>query len=162
MSFLAWLQDTAFSTWIRESDWAIFAFLILHTLGMAFLTGTALTVVLRVHGIAPGIPLSLLSRFVPVMFYGLIVAILSGILLVIGYPAKALTNPLFYVKLTMLVAAWWMIRTLLTRVTDNSRQQADQIPSAAKRLAILSLLLWLAVIVSGKLLAYTHTMLLVY
>jgi hypothetical protein len=161
MGFLTWLQDTVFSTWIRESDWAIFAFLIVHTLGMAFLTGTGITVALRVLGIAPRVPASLLVRFVPVMVIGLFAAVLSGLLLVIGYPAKALTNPLFYVKLAMLVAGWLLTRALLQRVADGQCVIGD-VSSTTKVLAILSILLWPAVIASGKLLAYTHSMLLVY
>jgi hypothetical protein len=161
MGFLAWLQDTVFSTWIRESDWAIFAFLIVHTLGMAFLTGTGITVALRVLGVASRVPTSLLARFVPVMLFGLLAAVLTGFLLVIGYPAKALTNPLFFVKLAMLVAAWLLTRALLQRVADG-RSVSDAVSGTAKVLAISSMLLWLAVIASGKLLAYTHSMLLVY
>jgi hypothetical protein len=158
MVFLIWIQDAAFSTWIRESDWAIFAILIVHTLGMAFLAGTGITVVIRVLGVAPGVPIMLLARLMPVMAIGLVTAILSGILLVLGYPAKALTNPLFYIKLTMLVAAWVVSRSLFRQFVAA----ADVVSAKTKRLAVGSLLLWLFVIVAGKFLAYTNTLLLVY
>src|SRR5262245_106292 len=102
MAFLIWLQDSVFSTWTRESDWALFAFLIVHTIGMGFLVGTGIVVDLRIIGFVQRIPLSLCARFVRVMAYGLTAAVASGILLVISYPAKALTNPVFYLKLTLL------------------------------------------------------------
>jgi hypothetical protein len=151
MAFLIWLQDSAFSTWLRESDWAIFAVLILHTIGMAFLTGAGIVVALRMLGIAPQVPLPLLPRFTPVMMIGLIVAILSGVLLVMSYPAKALTNPLFYIKLLVLVAAVFATRALLAKGSSSS-----------KRLAFLSIALWVIAIIAGKFLAYTNTLLLVY
>jgi hypothetical protein len=160
MEFFLWIQDSALGTWIRESDWAIFAILIIHTLSMAFLAGTAFTVVLRALGIAPNVSPALLVRFAPVMAIGLVVAILSGVLLVIGYPAKALTNPLFYVKLLLLVIAWRVTQSLLRRFVAAPLNTAAV--NGAKAMAIASLVLWLTVIVAGKFLAYTNTMLLVY
>jgi len=161
MGFFLWVQDSALGTWIRESDWAIFAILIAHTLSMAFLAGTGFTVVLRALGIAPNISFALLTRFAPVMTIGLIVAILSGVLLVIGYPAKALTNPLFYVKLGMLVVAWRVSQALLRRFAAVDPSDSS-VATKTKAIAIASLVLWLAVIIAGKFLAYTNTLLLVY
>jgi hypothetical protein len=151
MAFLIWLQDSAFSIWLRESDWAIFAVLISHTVGMAFVAGVGIVIALRILGVAAQVPLSLLSRFAPVMKIGLSTAILSGVLLVMSYPAKALTNPLFYIKLLVLVVAVLTTRALLAKGT-----------SLAKKLALLSIALWVVAIAAGKFLAYTNTMLLVY
>ena len=161
MGFFIWVQDSVLGTWIRESDWAIFAILIAHTLSMAFLAGAALLVVLRALGIAPTASLALFVRFAPVMIIGLVVAILSGVLLVIGYPAKALTNPFFYVKLTMLVIAWRMTQTLLRRFVAAD-PGGSSVATKTKALAIASAVSWFAVITVGKFLAYTNTLLLVY
>jgi hypothetical protein len=162
MALLVWIQDTAFSTWIRESDWAIFALLIVHTIGMAAVTGTGIFIALRILGVAPQLSLSLLTRFIPVMVLGLIAAILSGVVLVVSYPAKALTNPLFYLKLTILVTAWLVTRTLFRRVIVDSRFDSGPVFGWASKLAAVSLVLWIIGIAAGKFLAYTNTMLLVY
>ena len=162
MEFLIWIQDTVFSTWLRESDWALFALLIVHTIGMAFLSGTGMVVALRILGIAPQVPLSLLSRFVPVMMLGLIAAILSGVLLVVSYPAKALTNPLFYIKLAILTIALLVTRRIVKHITSNSQFDLGPLPDSLRRRAMLSLALWAFGITAGKFLAYTNTMLLVY
>jgi len=161
MEWLRWLQDTAFSTWIRESSWAIFTFLILHTLSMGFLVGTAGAINLRALGVARQIPLARLSGFLPIMAWAGGLAIVSGVLLVAGYPAKALTNVLFYVKLAVLVAA-----TALTLYEANRLfldPGLDRSPTGRMRaLAAFTLLLWIAAVPAGKFLAYTHKMLLVY
>jgi hypothetical protein len=162
MALLVWIQDTAFSTWIRESDWAIFALLIVHTIGMGAVTGTGILIALRILGVAPQVPLSLLTRFIPVMVFGLVAAILTGVLLVVSYPAKALTNPLFYLKLAILVTAWLVTRALSKRVMVDVRFDSGPVSSWAKRLAAVSLALWIVGITAGKFLAYTNTMLLVY
>jgi hypothetical protein len=145
---LRWVQDSGFATWLRESSWALFACLILHTLGMGFLVGTGLAVDGRVLGLARRIPLEALRRLWPVMGWALALAIFSGVLLVVAYPAKALTNPLFYVKLAILTAA-----ILITR-------RVMRTPVAW--LAALAVPLWLAGLTLGKFLAYTHKILLVY
>lgn len=160
MKFLAWIEATDFSTWTRESDWALFAFLIVHTIGMGSLIGTATAMNLRLLGFARGVAPAQFKRFVPVMKYGLIAAIGSGILLVISYPAKALTNPLFYIKLTIVSSAALLTRHLVLHVIDTQPVAVDKAKSV-KTLAILCLILWAFGLTAGKFLAYTYKILLV-
>jgi hypothetical protein len=160
MNFLRWIQETDFATWIRESDWAIFAILIVHTIGMGFLVGTGIAVSLRILGIAKGVPLSLLIRLVPVMKFGLTAAIVSGALLVVGYPAKALTNPLFYIKLLILTGAL-LLTAMLLRTAQELKEPIHQANDRMRKVAFVCLLLWLGGVTAGKFLAYTNTMLLV-
>ncbi len=161
MEFLVWIQDSAFSTWIRESDWALFAFLIVHTISMGFLVGAGIAMDLRILGIAPRVPLALFARLVPVVECGLILAICSGVLLVVGYPAKAITNPIFYLKLALVTASLLLMRALV-RFFANPRSDADVAPNRIKALATLGLLLWFSAVTAGKFLPYTHKVLLVY
>jgi hypothetical protein len=162
MNFLILLQDSLLSTWIRESDWALFALLIVHTIGMAFLTGTSISMMLRVLGIATQVPFSLFGRFVPLTTYGLVAAILSGLLLVFGYPAKALTNPVFYFKLAVIAIAFVLTRKVMRKLAADSSAHAQLASSRIRIGAALCLLLWIVGITAGKFLAYTNTMLLVY
>lgn len=152
MEQIAWVQDSGFATWVRESSWAIFAALIVHTLSMGLLVGTGLAIDARVLGIGRRIPLTGLRQVRPLMAWALPFVAASGLVLVIGYPAKALTNPLFYAKLAILAAAFG-ITWALARPDLRPR---------ARGLAALSLPLWAAGLTAGKFLAYTHKMLLVY
>src|SRR5277367_6670411 len=142
-SFFFWLEATALSTWIRESTsvWAFPAILSLHTVGMGFVAGLNAAVDLRILGFAPSVPLLELKRFLPVMWMGFWVNAVSGVLLLIGYPTKALTNPVFYVKLTFIALALlgvrWITRTILGGGLDFG-------PATRKGrlLAISSLVCW--------------------
>jgi len=162
MNFLLWIQDSSLSTWLRESDWALFALLIVHTIGMAFLVGTSFTIMLRTVGVAKQVPHILIVRFFPLATYGLIAAILSGILLVISYPAKALTNPVFYFKLVVLALAFALTHKVVQRISFDSTAKVQTTFRQLRRVAALCLLLWAVGTTAGKFLAYTNTMLLVY
>ncbi len=151
-SFFVWLEATALSTWIRESTsvWAFPSILSLHTIGMGLAAGLNAAIALRILGFAPGIPLVELRRFLPVMWLGFWVNAVSGVLLLIAYPTKALTNPVFYLKLSFiglaLVGVRWITRTIL--VASATRK--------GRLLAICSLVCWTGAISAGRLLAYTY------
>ena len=65
--FLQTIEDTGFSTWLRESEspFAFYFILLFHTFGLALLVGANLVVDLRLLGVARGIPLAPLKRVVP-------------------------------------------------------------------------------------------------
>ena len=150
MDAIIWVQDSVLGVWVRESSWALFAALIAHTIGMGFLAGSGLAIDARVLGLASRIPVSAVFRLRPVMLWGLALAAASGVILVIGYPAKALTNPLFYAKLAMAAAAFALTWRL------GRTGQGTRVAAAG------AMLLWAATVTSGRFLAYTHKMLLAY
>ena len=97
-----WLESTPLSVWILESP-SLFAFpgiLAAHTIGLAVLAGLNGALDLRLLGVARGIPPSAFRLFLPVMWFGFWVNVISGLALLLAYPTKALTNPVFYLKLT--------------------------------------------------------------
>src|SRR5262245_44656768 len=105
-AFFQSIERSGLSTWLRESD-ALYAFpgvLILHTLGMAMLVGVGVAVSLRLLGVARTVPLTAMKSFMPYAWIGFAMNAFSGVLLLIAYPAKALTNPIFYVKLVLVSA----------------------------------------------------------
>lgn len=155
VDLLIWLEETPFSTWMRESGPAFFSSLVFHSIGMAFVAGVHVVTDLRILGVAPGVPRSLMRRYLPVLWASLAVVTVSGLLLLMAYPAKALTNPVFYFKLAAIAAALWIMRSLMRGVLGDSRHDAAPAPRKARVLAAVSLVLWAAVITSGRFLAYT-------
>jgi len=152
-AWLAWLESTPLSVWVRE-DVSVFAFpgiLSLHTIGMGFVAGMNALIALRILGVASGVPLPELRRYFPVMWIGFWVNAVSGVLLLIGYPTKALTNPLFYIKLTLIALALVCVKLIQKRVFENPGSSGT-----AKFLASASLFCWATAIISGRLLAYTY------
>src|SRR5262245_30104539 len=102
--FFIWLEGTSFSTWLRGSPslWVFPFILILHTVGLAFFVGANVAWDVRVLGFSVGIPLDALRRYFLVMWAGFWINAISGVLLLIAYPTKELTNPLFYAKLALI------------------------------------------------------------
>jgi hypothetical protein len=133
--FLIWLEATPLSRWIVESPsmFVFPGFLVLHALGMALAAGLSAALDLRVLGVNA----------------------VSGVLLLIGYPTKALTNPVFYLKL-VLIATGMVLMARMQRTIADEGIPADR-ASSQKRLAVVSLLCWTGAIFAGRLLAYTHS-----
>ena len=153
-----WLEQSAFSIWMRESP-SLFAFpgiLAAHTLGLGLLAGLNAALDLRLLGAARAIPTTAFTRFLPVMWFGLWLNVATGIALMVGYPTKALTNPVFWLKLGLIAAGLVVLRSIVRRV------RAEEQPArATKLLAVASLLAWAATITAGRLLAYTCSRLMV-
>jgi hypothetical protein len=154
--FLDFVENSALSNWIRGSDslLAFPAIITLHTLGMGFLAGGSAAIDLRILGFAPQIPLKTMARFFPLLWLALVVNVVSGMLLLIAYPTKALTNPVFYGKLALIALALLLVRRIGTTVLRGPT--AAPVTASARVLAFTSLVAWVAVITAGRLLAYTH------
>jgi hypothetical protein len=138
------IEQSALSVWMREDEYAYFIALIFHAFGMALLVGGGIVICLRALGIGKSAALERFRGFLPVMWIGAVTAIASGVLLLAAYPAKAFTNPLFFVKLACLLTAALLMRSAL---------------GGNRKLAALALLLWLAGVAAGKLLLHTYTVL---
>src|SRR5881409_496416 len=142
--FLGWVEQTQLSVWLRESP-SLLAFpfvLILHTVGMGFLVGTNVAMDLRILGFAPRVPLSLLQKFFPVMGLGFFVNAVSGLLLLIAYPTKALTNPLFYTKLFLIGLGLVETRWIRDQVLRHPTVDVEPVSTRGRVLAGTSLAVW--------------------
>jgi len=159
----AWVESTALSIWAREST-SVFAFptfLSVHALGMACVVGTNAAVSLRILGVAPQVPLTELRRFFPLVWVGGWLAVLSGIILLIAYPTKALTNPFFYAKLIFVALGAVQLRAIGNGLLRDRGLDAHRVPWRGRLLAASSLACWAVAIATGRFLAYTYVRLLV-
>jgi hypothetical protein len=96
-----------------------------------------------------------MAGFLPLLWLAFAINAVSGTLLLIAYPTKALTNPLFYVKLGLIALGV----TLVYRIGNTVLRAADAeqpMPKYAKPLALASIATWVALILAGRFLAYTH------
>src|SRR5687768_1210451 len=95
--FFILLEQNSIGIWVSQSP-SLLAFptiLALHAVGMGLLAGTNAAMDLRILGFARGVPVSTLERLVPTMRFGFWLNAVSGVLLLLAYPTKALTNPVF-------------------------------------------------------------------
>jgi hypothetical protein len=153
------IEATSLSVWVRESP-SLLAFpgiLTLHAIGMGFLVGTAAAVDLRIFGFARRIAMSSLQELVPIMRFGFWLNAISGMLLVIAFPTRQLSNPVFYVKLTLIAIALVDTRLLLQYVARMPSVEGENTQARTKFFAAASLILWAGAIVAGRLLYYTFT-----
>jgi hypothetical protein len=124
---------------------------------MALLVGASLIVALRLLGVPADLPLAPLKRLYSFIWVGFWIQVVSGLLLLIGYPTKSLTNPDFYLKLALIAAGMIVMVMLQKRVFADPGLSEKDMMSRGRALAILSLLFWAGVVTSGRLLAYTYT-----
>lgn len=156
---LIWLEATAFSTWMRESP-SVFAFpaiLSCHTVGMGLVAGINAALALRILGVGREIPIDQMKRFMPVMWFGFWLNAISGVALLIAYPTKALTNPVFYLKLLLIAIAVALVKPIGQRAFVESQIGSSRSSGGLRGLAVGSLFCWSAAITSGRLLAYTYS-----
>jgi hypothetical protein len=161
VGFFIWLERTDLSVWIRETPSLLgFPFILyLHTLGLALLAGVATAMALWLLTFADRYPTAPLRRLFPIMWLGFGINAVSGVLLLIAYPAKALTNPVFYIKLVAVFAAVVILQWLDRVFAAPAASQAQPMSSAVKLSAGTLLALWCTATVTGRLLAYTHSIL---
>src|ERR1700686_1999584 len=156
--FFEAIENTGFSTWLRESEspFAFYFTLLFHTFGLALLVGANVVVDLRLLGVARGIPLAPLRRLFRIMWIGFSINAVTGVLLVIAYPTKSLTNLDFYIKLTVIGFAIWVMQRLKSEVFGEPSLSEAEMAARGAALARWSLFLWFSAIAAGRLLAYTY------
>jgi hypothetical protein len=158
-SFLVWLESTPLNQWIIGST-SLFAFpgiLALHAIGMGVAAGLSAAIDLRILGVAPAVPLAEMRRLLPVLWAGFWLNAASGVLLLIGYPTKALTNPVFYLKLALIAIAMVLVKRIGRHIGSPPASPAGRPAPGLRRLAMVSLACWAGAVTAGRLLAYTYT-----
>lgn len=155
--FFGTIERSGLSTWIRESP-SLFAFyliLLLHTVGLSLVVGANMVVDLRMLGVASALPLKPLKQLFGIMWLGLGINGATGALLLIAYPTKSLTNPLFYAKLLLIAFAVITMQRISARVFGDTTLSEASMIARGRMMAIWSLVLWMGAIVAGRLLAET-------
>src|SRR5205809_6645202 len=90
------------------------------------------------------------------MWPGLAINASSGVLLLITYPTKALTNPVFYLKLVLIAIAVWVMTKLNSQVFGDASSSEATMRARAKTLAKWSLALWMGGVTAGRRPAYSY------
>lgn len=158
-SIMKAIEESGLSVLIRDSP-SIFAYwfiLSLHAIGMGMAVGASVVIDLRILGVARDLPISPLKSLYGIIWAGFWIQVVTGILLLIAYPTKALTNPDFYIKLTLIGIAIAVMKMIQKRVFSDSSLTEPAMMLKGRSLAVWSLVLWLGVVTAGRLLAYTFS-----
>lgn len=160
-SMLDWLHRTSLAVWIRDS---LFAFPLIesaHVIGLTLVFGTIVIVDLRLLGVASAHrSFQRLASDTLKWTLGafLLTAVTGGLMFITNAPVY-FHNEYFRVKVALLVLA--AINAIVFEVsTRRNVQQWDQAPLApplGRAVAVVSLVIWLGVIVSGRMIGFTTT-----
>ena len=157
-SLLHALNESAFSTSLRESNWIFSWIETAHVLSIAVMAGTITIVDLRLLGVLfrQQTVSRLIEQVTPVTWAGFAVMAVTGSFLFAAQPERDAANPAFQIKLALLALAGLNLATFHRFVfRDVAAWDGRQTPPAAARLSgAASLALWTAVIVLGRLIAY--------
>lgn len=156
-ALLVWLETTALAVAMREGLWLYPIVEIVHIAGFVLLVGAAAMFDLRLLGVARGLDVGALARFLlPWSRLGLAVAVPSGLLMFSAHATEMIENPAFQLKLALILAAgvnaWAFHRGVFRHAASWPPGAAT--PPGARAAAVASLALWLGVIACGRLLAY--------
>ena len=146
---------------LRESQYVMPWVFVLHVVSMCMFAGTILMMDLRLLGVGyMQTPFSQVQRrLFPWQMFAMVFSSVTGLALVWGNPLNYVTNIIFWLKmLAMVIAA---INALafhfITEYTVVDWDAGRTPPSGAKLAGWLSIVLWVNVILAGRLMPYALT-----
>jgi hypothetical protein len=157
--FLQWLANTGLSVTLRESTWAEPIVETLHVLTLTLFLGFAILLDLRLLGLqmTRRRASDVIRELNPWLIGGFTIMILTGILLFCGDPVTFYASVFFKVKMVLLVVAGLNVlvfnATVGRKVAEWDRE--TKTPGLAKLAAIVSLVVWAAIIAAGRAIAYS-------
>lgn len=158
VEFCDWLSETPVSYFFQSAEWIVPAVQSIHILAIAVVMGSAMVVDMRLLGVAGRRQtISGMTRYFPWIWFALVVLLLSGSILIIVEPRRELLNPVFQAKMALLLIS--IALTAALQVLIRRRQKvwdASNVPSSAKLFALVSVILWVAIVVSGRWIAYVE------
>jgi hypothetical protein len=157
-NFLQWLHDTQLSTTMRESIWAEPLVETIHVLTLTLFLGFAVLLDLRLLGVCMRRRKvsEVLGQLNPYLFVGFAIMIVSGLLLFSGDPPAFWGTTFFKAKMIFLVLAGLNVLIFNATIGRSVAQWdlASQTPRAAKVAAVVSIVLWVAIVAAGRAIAY--------
>jgi hypothetical protein len=165
-AFSDFLISLGIGDFVATYDWVWPLGETLHFVGMCVLLGTVGVVDLRILGVAKGIPISLLEKFIPLGVIAFIVNALTGFIFIagnpVGGPMEYLTNLSLQLKMLLVLIAGI---NLLIFYFAGFQRTLEAVPAdgdasgAAKAVAAVSLTAWIFVIIMGRFIMYNDTLL---
>jgi hypothetical protein len=159
--FAKWLSTTFLSVFIqRHNSWVIPTIQTIHIVGIGVVLGSVFMIDLRVLGWA-GMDQTLrqtTTRFGPWLTAALYVQLATGVLMVIGEPVRELVTFSFWLKM-IFVAVGTLIAAIFQIRLRKQEQKWEEIlvnRRSTKFLAVLTFLIWVCIIILGRLIAYDH------
>jgi len=149
------ISDTSLSLWLQTNIWAIPIIQVVHILSLAAGFGAVLMVTLRLFNLA-GTDRTIAEterRYIRWIWAALVFLVISGLGLIIAEPIRELINPIFWIKVGLVIAVF--VASLLFHGRIMRRLAAGGVVSGGIRAAsVLILILWCFTMAAGRWIAY--------
>lgn len=153
-----WLEHTAVSEIIQSVSWIVPTVQTIHIVTIAVVAASVLMIDLRLIGACSADhPMKEVSaRFLPFVWWPLLVLLATGAIMITGEPARSLKNPAFMVKMALLATALivTLLFQLMLRRDPEFGSRASGHRGMATGIAALSMVLWACIIFAGRWIAY--------
>ena len=160
-SILEWLQGTGFATRIRDSLILFPLLEAVHVIGLALVFGTITIIDLRLLGLASTMRSfqRMASDIMTWTWGAFALTALTGALMFVTNATVYFHNVYFRAKIGLLVLAAInvLVFELTARRTIREWDRATSAPPAGRAVAALSLVIWVAVIFTGRMIGFTAT-----
>ena len=165
---LRWIEETEFSTWLREGDLitppfsTFYVLLGVHSVGMAIVVGISMMITSRLFGFQLSMSTQRANQLMGFAWWGFYINLASGIILYIAQPRRELLTLMFWVKIAVIVLAVIVMRVIqkgldsMEVVANPDGTVVELVPFRLRAQAFLLDLCWLAAIVAGRLIGYTQ------
>ena len=160
-TFALWLQKTPPSMFADGHVWFVPCFQIVHILAISMLFGSAVMINMRIFMMA-GRGRSMtqtVGRYLPWIWWALLVLLVTGVGLTFSDPIRELTNPYFWTKMILVIVAVLVNLSFQTSVSRNpTLWETTQTQRVTVRVAAVGgLVLWCAIMALGRWIAYAPT-----
>jgi uncharacterized membrane protein len=140
---------------MKGSAWAYPLANVTHLFGLVLLAGGIMAVDLRIAGAWRRLPLASLSAaLTPFAIAGLALFAISGFAMFASDATALIGSPIFLIKLCVVALALANAIAFRRMSRGKLARWEGGAPATARLLAILSLILWAAAIVLGRMIAY--------
>lgn len=158
--FADWLSQTAVSQAIQVRAWVIPTVQSIHIVAIGIVLTSVLMIDLRILGWAGGDQTlrETTSRFGPWLSGALGVLLATGLAMVIGEPVRELLAFSFWFKMCLVAVGVAVAVAFQVSLRKHGPQWETALVNqrSVKSLAILTFLIWVSVVVLGRLIAYDH------
>jgi hypothetical protein len=160
-SVCSWLAATSLSHTISSVPWIIPTVQTVHILMVAAVMTSVLMVNMGLLRAAHhDLPMDwLVRRFLPTLWWALPVLLVTGVTLIVGEPARTLKNPVFYLKMALLLSAIVLMLFAwnpLQRDASYWHRHGRRRRRVARAIAMASLLLFVSIVFAGRWIAYVQ------
>ena len=151
-----WLSETSLHDGMVNYSWMFPMMETFHFLGLTVLFGSLLLVDMRVLGLVKFINMNESMKFIPVAIIAFVVNLISGIAFLCADPYAYFPNVGFQWKMGLIFVAginalwfWFGEHKELQQLADG-----QDAPFRAKVIALISIVVWVIIIVLGRMIPY--------